>query len=86
MWLSWNQAIQSARPSNLPAGLTPEDQLLYICGCYFAAEGPTLRDYYEDSLLTMEKTAPDFRKMQFIKVGVGPLDNYASHLNVIITN
>ncbi|KAJ5155578.1 hypothetical protein N7492_008381 [Penicillium capsulatum] len=67
IWLSWNESIKNARPSELPAGLTPEDQLLYICGCYFLAEGPTLRDYYADSLQSMGKSAPEFREKQFIK-------------------
>lgn len=48
--------------------MTPEDKLFYICGSYFLAEGPELRDYYADSLKTMKKTAPEFRKMQFVKV------------------
>lgn len=67
-WLSWNKAITEAGPKDLPEGLTPEDKLFYNCGCYFLAEGPELRDYYADSLTTMEATAPEFRKMQFVKV------------------
>ena len=74
MWLSWNQAIQTSNSSDLPPGLTPEDQLLYICGCYFLTEGPTLRDYYDDSLRSMEKSAPEFRRMQFVKVSL-PISN-----------
>ncbi|KAJ4186392.1 hypothetical protein NW755_007687 [Fusarium falciforme] len=66
-WLSWNKAIAEANASDLPEGLTPEDKLFYICGSYFLAEGPELRDYYADSLKTMEKTAPEFRRMQFVK-------------------
>ncbi|KAL2673904.1 hypothetical protein Neosp_012348 [[Neocosmospora] mangrovei] len=66
-WLSWNKAITEANISDLPGSLTPEDKLFYICGSYFLAEGPELRDYYADSLKTMEKTAPEFRKMQFVK-------------------
>ncbi|KAJ4197101.1 hypothetical protein NW759_016364 [Fusarium solani] len=66
-WLSWNKAITEANVSDLPEGLTPEDKLFYICGSYFLAEGPELRDYYADSLKTMEKTAPEFRRMQFVK-------------------
>ncbi|KAI8654068.1 DAO domain-containing protein [Fusarium sp. Ph1] len=66
-WLSWNKAITEANVSDLPKGLTPEDKLFYICGSYFLAEGPELRDYYADSLKTMEKTAPEFRRMQFVK-------------------
>ncbi|KAH7131605.1 FAD dependent oxidoreductase [Dactylonectria estremocensis] len=66
-WLSWNKAIADAGPTELPEGLTPEDKLLYTCGSYFLAEGPELRDYYADSLKTMERTAPEFRNMQFVK-------------------
>ncbi|KAM6510820.1 hypothetical protein FSOLCH5_011265 [Fusarium solani] len=66
-WLSWNKAITETKVSDLPEGLTPEDKLFYICGSYFLAEGPELRDYYADSLKTMEKTAPEFRRMQFVK-------------------
>ncbi|KAH6989671.1 FAD dependent oxidoreductase [Ilyonectria sp. MPI-CAGE-AT-0026] len=67
VWLSWNNAISGSLPSELPAGLTPDDELLCICGNYFIAEGPQLRDFYAESLKVMEKTAPEFRKMQFIK-------------------
>ena len=67
-WLSWNKEIAESNLSQLPDGLTPEDKLFYICGSYFLAEGPELPDYYADSLRTMEKTAPEFRKMQFVKV------------------
>lgn len=72
IWLSWNKAIASSDPSSLPDGLTPEDTLIQICGCYFLAEGPTLNSFYKQSLDTMEKTAPDFRKMQFVKVYARP--------------
>ncbi|KAF4461055.1 sarcosine oxidase [Fusarium albosuccineum] len=67
LWLSWNKTIAESSSSELPEGLNPEDKLFYICGSYFLAEGPDLRDYYAESLDTMEKTAPEFRKMQFVK-------------------
>lgn len=67
-WLSWDKAVKESDPSLLPPGLTPEDRLFFNCGSYFLAEGAELRDYYAQSLATMEKTAPEFRKMQFIKV------------------
>ncbi|KND91998.1 L-pipecolate oxidase [Tolypocladium ophioglossoides CBS 100239] len=67
VWLSWNKRIAESGPSDLPAGLTPEDKLLDMCGCYFLAAGPTLRGSYAESLDTMERTAPEFRKMQFVK-------------------
>ena len=67
-WLAWDKAVTESDGSNLPEGLTPEDKLFYVCGQYFLAEGPELRDYYVESLTTMEKTAPEVRKMQFIKV------------------
>ncbi|TPX13733.1 uncharacterized protein E0L32_005936 [Thyridium curvatum] len=66
-WLSWNKAVAELDASSLPEGLTPEDKLFLECGSYFLAEGPTLRDYYAESLETMGKTAPEFRKMQFVK-------------------
>lgn len=68
MWLSWNKEIGESSPSDLPAGLVPEDGLLYICGSYFLAEGGTMDKFYAESLEFMERTAPDFRKMQFVKV------------------
>jgi hypothetical protein len=68
IWLSWNKEISESSPADLPAGLSPEDKLLHICGSYFLAEGMKLNDFYSDSLAMMEKTAPDFRKMQFVKV------------------
>ncbi|KPM38583.1 hypothetical protein AK830_g8002 [Neonectria ditissima] len=66
-WLSWNKAIAESKSDELPAGLSPEDKLFYVCGSYFLAEGPQLPPYYVESLATMEKTAPEFRKMQFLK-------------------
>ena len=68
MWLSWNQAIAESALCDLPEGLTPEDTLLYICGSYFLAEGRDLQPFYAQSLTTMERTAPEMRKMQFVKV------------------
>lgn len=59
----------ASSPSELPDGLTPEDKLLHVCGSYFLGEGTVLPEYYKESLAMMEKTAPDFRKMQFLKVG-----------------
>jgi uncharacterized membrane protein len=73
IWLSWNKEIESSSPSDLPAGLTPKDKLLHICGSYFLAEGAKLQNFYAESLDTMKKTAPDFRKMQFVKVNVEQL-------------
>ncbi|KAI8649199.1 DAO domain-containing protein [Fusarium keratoplasticum] len=67
MWLAWNKAIKESTPSELPPGLSPEDQLLYVCGCYFIGQGRELQGENAASLDTMAKTAPDFRKMQFVK-------------------
>ncbi|KAJ2971409.1 hypothetical protein NQ176_g7703 [Zarea fungicola] len=69
IWLEWTERIKTSLPSELPDGLTPEDKLLHVCGSYFLAEGTKLPAYYSDSLATMEKTAPEFRKMQFLKAG-----------------
>lgn len=55
--------------AELPDGLTPEDKLLHVCGSYFLGEGTVLPDYYKESLAMMEKTAPEFRNMQFLKLG-----------------
>lgn len=68
MWLSWNRRIAGSAPSELPKGLSPEDKLLYTCGSYFVAAGSELNQFYKESLETMERTAPEFRKMQFLKV------------------
>ncbi|KAM5341440.1 hypothetical protein ACJ41O_014471 [Fusarium nematophilum] len=62
------QGRQGERPSRTPAGLTPEDQLLHVCGCYFIGQGRELQGENAQSLETMAKLAPDFRKMQFVKV------------------
>ncbi|ORY56985.1 FAD dependent oxidoreductase [Pseudomassariella vexata] len=67
MWLAWDKTIKEVNPASLPQGLTPEDKLFYVCGCYFMGEGLTLEGENKDSLDTMTKTAPDFRKMLFVK-------------------
>lgn len=69
MWLDWDKTIQESSPSQLPLGLTPEDKLLHVSGCYFIGEGRELRGEHLTSLETMAKLAPDFRTMQFVKVG-----------------
>ncbi|KAI5461693.1 FAD dependent oxidoreductase [Mariannaea sp. PMI_226] len=69
IWQAWTDKVMTSPPSELPDGLTPEDKLLHVCGSYFLGEGTVLRDYYKDSLATMEETAPEFRKMLFLKVG-----------------
>lgn len=68
IWLSWNQTIRESSPDDLPEGLSPDDKLLYLCGSYFLAEGPNLREFYDQSLRTMQETASGQRKMQFVKV------------------
>lgn len=68
MWLSWNRDVADAEPSSLPPGLATDDKLFLNCGSYFLAEGPSLTDFYAQSLDSMEQTAPSFRKMQFVKV------------------
>jgi sarcosine oxidase / L-pipecolate oxidase len=68
MWLDWNKQIKNSRPDQLPGGLTPDDELLLITGSCFLSEGERLHEYYETSLSTMERTAPEFRQMQFVKV------------------
>lgn len=68
IWLSWNKNIEESTSSQLPSGLEPDDKLLHECGNYFLAEGPELCDFYKESLDLMEKTAPDVRKTQFLKV------------------
>jgi len=69
MWLQWDKAIQDTPESDLPPGLTHEDKLLNICGCYFLAEGPTLRSFYREGLETAAKETPQWRELQFVKVG-----------------
>lgn len=68
IWLAWNESIKGSAASDLPAGLSPQDKLLYLCGSYFLAEGSKLRDFYDQSLKTMQETEPEFRKMQFVRV------------------
>jgi hypothetical protein len=48
--------------------LTPEDELLKICGVFHMADGPEMIDLYKKNLRVMEETAPSFRDLQFIKV------------------
>ncbi|KPM45240.1 hypothetical protein AK830_g1280 [Neonectria ditissima] len=67
MWLAWDKAIAESAPSKLPPGLTSDDKLLHVCGCYFIGEGRELQGYNAECLETMAKTAPEFRKMQFVK-------------------
>lgn len=68
MWLEWNRAIKESRPSELPAPLTPEDELLKLCGVYHLAYGSDMVPRYTENLRVMEDTAPSFRDLQFIKV------------------
>lgn len=68
IWLSWNNKVAESSPSQLPGGLSPDDKLLHECGSFFLAEGAELQDFYRESLDTMEKTAPEFRNMQFVRV------------------
>lgn len=70
MWLDWDKTIQESCLSQLPPGLTPEDKLLHVSGCYFIGEGRELRGEHRTSLETMAKLAPDFRNMQFVKVSL----------------
>jgi sarcosine oxidase/L-pipecolate oxidase len=51
--------------------LTPEDELLTLCGVYHLADGPTMIPRYVENLRVMEDTAPSFRDLQFIKVRQG---------------
>ncbi|QKX63017.1 uncharacterized protein TRUGW13939_10185 [Talaromyces rugulosus] len=67
IWLEWNQSIKESDPANLPKPLTPEDELLTICGVYHLADGPEMIPRYVDNLKAMEKTAPSFRDLQFLK-------------------
>jgi sarcosine oxidase/L-pipecolate oxidase len=72
IWLEWNQSIKQSDPANLPKPLTPEDELLTICGVYHLADGPEMIPRYVDNLKAMEKTAPSFRDLQFLKVRIAP--------------
>lgn len=58
IWLEWNQAIKESRPSDLPQPLTPEDELLLLCGLYRMADGPDMIPRYVEYL----------RALQYIKV------------------
>jgi sarcosine oxidase/L-pipecolate oxidase len=68
IFLQWNEAIKNSAPSDLPAGLTPEDEVLNLCGSYFLAHGREMPVFFKESLEMMEKTAPSARALQFVKV------------------
>jgi glycine/D-amino acid oxidase-like deaminating enzyme len=68
MWISWNNAIAGSDASALPPGLEPDDKLLHECGCYYVGDGQDMKEYYAESLRSIERTAPHLRKKQFIKV------------------
>ncbi|ETS84237.1 hypothetical protein PFICI_02262 [Pestalotiopsis fici W106-1] len=70
MWLDWNKQIKNSCPDQLPDGINTQDELLLITGSCFLSEGERLHEYYEASLCTMERTAPEFRRMQFVKDNV----------------
>lgn len=72
IWLEWNRAIKESNTANLPKPLTPEDELLKICGVYHLADGPKMIPRYVDNLKAMEETAPSFRDLQFLKVRIDP--------------
>ncbi|KAJ5569878.1 uncharacterized protein N7459_009308 [Penicillium hispanicum] len=67
IWLEWNRAIQASHPSELPHPLSPEDELLTLCGVFHLADGPEMVDRYVENLRVMEETAPAFRDLQFVK-------------------
>lgn len=64
IWLEWNQAIKESRPSDLPQPLTPEDELLLLCGLYRMADGPDMIPRYVEYL----------RALQYIKVRISRQD------------
>lgn len=68
IWLEWNQAIKNSNQSDLPKPLTPEDELLKLCGVFHLADGPQMIDRYIENLRVMGETAPSFRDIQFVKV------------------
>ncbi|OGE50367.1 hypothetical protein PENARI_c017G11325 [Penicillium arizonense] len=67
IWLEWNRSIKESCVSDLPHPLTPEDELLTLCGVYHLADGPNMIERYVENLRVMEDTAPTFRELQFIK-------------------
>lgn len=68
IWLEWNRSIKESCVSDLPHPLTPEDELLTLCGVYHLADGSNMIERYVENLRVMEDTAPTFRELQFIKV------------------
>jgi sarcosine oxidase / L-pipecolate oxidase len=68
MWLDWDRAIEGTSPALLPHGLTHDDKLINFCGCYYLGEGSELQPHYADSLEMTAKEAPEYRKLQFLKV------------------
>ncbi|KAL4916508.1 FAD dependent oxidoreductase [Aspergillus aurantiobrunneus] len=68
IWLQWNKEIRESDPAALPQPLTPDDELLTVCGVYHLADGPKMIDRYVENLHAMETTAPKgFRNLQFAK-------------------
>lgn len=80
IWLEWNRSIKESLPSDLPRPLTPEDELLTLCGVYHLADGPDLVGRYVENLRAMEESAPSFRNLQFIKVRVGKIAPKTIHV------
>lgn len=73
IWLEWNRSIKESLQSDLPRPLTPQDELLTLCGVYHLADGSDLVGRYVENLHAMEESAPSFRNLQFIKVSVGKI-------------
>ncbi|KAK8846509.1 hypothetical protein IAR55_005595 [Kwoniella newhampshirensis] len=46
IWLEWTKTVHDASPADLPDGLTPEDDLLDLCGCMRLCEGEKETEYH----------------------------------------
>ncbi|WWC89608.1 uncharacterized protein L201_004533 [Kwoniella dendrophila CBS 6074] len=55
IWKEWNEEIAKSRPEDLPKGLTPKDQLLFLNGFLKLASSSELSEYDIQSLKALEK-------------------------------
>lgn len=68
MWISWNKEIANSNDVELPKPLTPRDKLLEECGVYYLSSGEDRLDtHFQQSLDTLEQTAPDIRKQIYLR-------------------
>ncbi|KAF2167794.1 hypothetical protein M409DRAFT_65895 [Zasmidium cellare ATCC 36951] len=67
IWLQWNEQIRTSKPSDLPAPLTPDDEVLVNCGVFHLADKREMFPRYQTNLKATAETAPEFRDLMYIK-------------------